>query len=1217
MKRFSLNLLVGIAATAFGTMTVHAAAIPIQPATDITQTEATLTAEFPNASGQNQFQFKEGTLPTVGALSQCALTAWSDPVDITTSSSYGWRVRDVKGWVESAQNVSVGSSSVMTAKVHVYQPTAMTFEWSVDSEENFGILTFAVNSTAIKSISGYVSFTEETYNFTEAGDYTLTWTYKKVQAENVGLSVGMVRNITFNDILPNDWVSIAATANSATLTTLNQNKNYIFRATDGTNYSKILDFSTKPVLITDIKADRITQTTANISYVTDFGKVPVNSKLYVNTIKWANVPFSSSSDKIPLESTIAPEISGSNIRFGGVSTATVSSTFTLSQSSILKFTAKAGSYSNSRYWYLIVYVDGQYETSFSKQSKEISINLKAGEHTVEWRFSRYGSSGTCYAELGDINIKNVIYNKAPKANAVNSDLSYDAVSGTQTLNNLTTNTVYSYYFVVTDPAKEESSSSSSTDTGEIFKSETFSFTTLPILFTQNDVADIKQASATLSGAVDWGDATIVNMWVEYQESGANRWTSANLDVNKDVNTHLTRLKPGTTYYWRICALTNQEEAFTSESKTFRTLTVTALKPVAEEILQHSAKIKGQINFGDAQIYQRGWQYRKGTYGDWTELEDGGDAETFTAELKDLSMYSTYQVRTYVQPAGCDIQYSDILEFMTKTITLEKFEVTTTQQTAHVEAVLAPADIEISGLKAKLLDMGPQHDGADYAVLGEYPVSDNSLDIKDLTPNTDYNIAIYAQYDNEWHLIAEKKIHTADIAAEFNVVTTQTTAKCTIKLDSGDVTVSGLQYMFNGDWMTCTGAVTLTGLTPNSEYSIYFKANVDGTDYVWVKNFNFRTKSLVLSGSSNRQYQTSAFFEGGCNWGDADFVSLVVKVNGVPVTSGIKVSKGSYSGLLTELNINASNTIDVILTTEQGTTSIQRTVKTKALSLTTGDVSDISDRSARFSGIISCDQNSSAEFGFQWKAMTGWLSEPAFTKGVLNEDGTITVGLVNGMLDPNTDYQYRAAVRYKGEYYYNDNDWTTFRTESEFIMYPSTVYTMYRTDRENNCLVLCGYFIPGSEAIAQYGYEYRRVSSPGMMPFITKAASDWTVITTEENMRHTFEPGSLADGSYQVRAFVKTESGNISYGKTLGFSVNGNQFSAVEDITVDSDKAVLNIGKGRFTIHNCESLACQVYSADGRLQASADSLCEGQEFILNANTIYIVILSDGQQFKVKL
>ena len=48
-----------------------------------------------------------------------------------------------------------------------------------------------------------------------------------------------------------------------------------------------------------------------------------------------------------------------------------------------------------------------------------------------------------------------------------------------------------------------------------------------------------------------------------------------------------------------------------------------------------------------------------------------------------------------------------------------------------------------------------------------------------------------------------------------------------------------------------------------------------------------------------------------------------------------------------------------------------------------------------------------------------------------------------------------AVRYKGNIYYASN-WETFRTESEFVYYPASVYTIYRTDRENNCLILCGY-----------------------------------------------------------------------------------------------------------------------------------------------------------------
>ena len=63
-------------------ITQSSAQIVLHEPTDITQTKATLSAEFPEGSTKHGFQYKYGTLPKIDDFSQLALSPTSDPVQI-------------------------------------------------------------------------------------------------------------------------------------------------------------------------------------------------------------------------------------------------------------------------------------------------------------------------------------------------------------------------------------------------------------------------------------------------------------------------------------------------------------------------------------------------------------------------------------------------------------------------------------------------------------------------------------------------------------------------------------------------------------------------------------------------------------------------------------------------------------------------------------------------------------------------------------------------------------------------------------------------------------------------------------------------------------------------------------------------------------------------------------------------------------------------------
>lgn len=694
--------------------------------------------------------------------------------------------------------------------------------------------------------------------------------------------------------------------------------------------------------------------------------------------------------------------------------------------------------------------------------------------------------------------------------------------------------------------------------------------------------------------------------------------------------------------------------------------------------------------------------------------------------KKLDMGATYQARTYVQPAGCDIIYSEMLEFTTlDTYLLSCNSNTHTQTSVTLDASLADTDDDVpinygfeyyiasdgfsenvnsftpsevmdvvvtpndKKLKTVITGLAPQMgirwrayasiDGnktyytssknltwdfagtdrativatvknitqtsislnldatqegdaivsqIEYALANSvqdtqaYSVCENTLTINNLTPNQRYNIRfrglVNGQYcpllkeissDYSWF---EYKTLPINVNVSFSGIT-QTKAKLKISFDSGDAEISDIRYRLNyGEILSYTEEQNLTNLIPGSSYTVTVFAKVNGVESSWAANssnnaFKFTTKSVSTNIYISETYQTAAKISWTSNVGDATLICSGLEFLSESATS----ESESGEHIMTELIPNKSYSCRSYVETVEGGRiySTQKSFTTKAISTTTLPVTNISNRSATMNGTIQCDDMSSAEFGFQWKQMEGWVSDPAFTKGRKLDDGSISVTLVNGMLEPNTDYQYRTAVRYHNEIY-TSNDWKTFRTESEFIYYPATVYTIFRTDRENNALILCGYYIAGSETVTSQGYEYWQVGQQSSRAY---APQNVVTITTDESMQHTFLSGELTNGNYAVRAFVRTDTGDILYGATLGFNVSENGYSGIDTI-VSNDVMVFSDGS-TLKVVNGEKLSCYIYDLRGLLIAHKLNMTEYEEFNLSKNAIYIVKLSNGKVMKL--
>ncbi len=1332
MKHLYLRLLLSLIAV--GTIAQAPAQITLHEATNVTQTKATLSAEFPDLSVEHGFQYKYGTLPEIDDFSRTALAPQSDPISLTPNN---WSARTIKGYVETYS----GEGGTITAKVTLFQPATISFDWSIDAQEGCAFLRFSkdtglgssstggsssISYYEIDRISGDTPFTTYSYNL-DAGTHYLKWEYSQISPSSIGLDIARIKNINIQNSLPGEWKNIVTIDNEFNFSELIPNSNVLFRAydkSDNNNYSEIKYFNTLPVDVESYNVSSITQTTATISRRVGICESKLNKGInYKPVDELSAILISEETDCSGITVSCSPKwrVAGDKLEYNvttesGYAYGQLTLVFEIggekySTSKVEFDVTNTGSYSSGCYFGLFVDGNKKVKKTFHKGSEHYVLELTSGKHTLQWKTQRWNNS----APGGTVSLSNLIIENIVSGTEYNTELtSTDDV----VLSNLKPNHIYiAQSFATPEGANNEPQAWQ----GEC--SEWFRIKTLPVVVTSN-CNDVTQSSFNITGLVDRGDATTQSIGIQYKILSGKEWIDVPIDNSlSEFSVKATRLKPANTYTYRCYAIPTDCDTVYSNIHEIITKAVLAHKPEILHLAQHEATLQGKVIFGDANIYQRGMQFRKKGITEWNEVEDGGNDSIYTLVRKNLEMGVAYEARTYVQPAGCDVIYSDILEFKTLYSYFTACNANnTTQTTATFEATISDVDEDttvdeygfeyyiycdgflenennfvpseiytipvtpdgktikttITGLAPRLflkwrayaivngeksyyagsansewayaatkpatikatatkitptsisLELDATQDGdavisqIEYALANspmdaaEYSICGNNITLTGLLPNSKYNFmfrglvndrycplfdSVYQ--DGSWFTFTTP---AADVDVKI-INVTQTKAEMNIIIDAGEeAEVTDLRYRLSnyGNWTECSEKLSLSGLTPGQKYNVYIGAKINGIEYSW-SGFAFTTGKVSATVYTSDIQQTSARIRWSTFQGDATLISSGVEIG----SDKYEFTDDTREITLTELSPNTSYSVRSYVQTEEGgkVYSQFRTIKTSEIICTTTSATSISNRSATLNGTIDCDTRSSAEFGVQWKKMIGWNSDPAFTKGHKLDDGSISVALVNGMLDPDTDYQYRTAVRYKDKIYYGD--WATFRTEAEYVYYPASVYTIFRTDRENNSLVLCGYYIAGSEAIVSQGYEYWKKNPNAIHPL---AAQSPAIVTTDESMQHVFAPGELPAGDYNVRAFVKTESGETIYGPTLGFTASNAGYSEVEEIPYDMPS--VKVEHSIVKIYNAAGLECYVARINGIVVSSHTIPGDYDEIALSPG-YYIIKLSNGLVEKIRL
>lgn len=490
----------------------------------------------------------------------------------------------------------------------------------------------------------------------------------------------------------------------------------------------------------------------------------------------------------------------------------------------------------------------------------------------------------------------------------------------------------------------------------------------------------------------------------------------------------------------------------------------------------------------------------------------------------------------------------------------------------------------------------------------------------LIQNTDYTYYAVAKTSDGLEYLSDAiTFKTSAVGVKISTSNvTQTTATINVKTDAGTATISKMQYRLdNGEWQNLSSdKITLSDLVPNNSYTVYLQWTVGSSSY---SNYiSFKTSAVSIYPCTLTPKQTSALLKMGIYYtGTTTRTESGIIFGGetYPLTTGETIR---LTGLMPNTKYSYTYFVETI---EDGRVSGTGSFSTTSVTTVTKPATNISNRSATLNGTIECDDYSGADFGFQWKTKQNWTTAPRFTKGRKGDDGTISVSLVNGMLSPDTEYQFRTAVRYgknsdgSDVYYYGE--WRDFRTESEFIVYPATPYTMYRTDSENNRLILCGYYIAGSEDIVSQGYEYwlsgnasNSLASMKDVRFTNDGtANDKQIVTTDESMEGYIDLSTLDDGVYSIRAFVTTTTSTY-YGQQLTFSVG--DASAIDNISESEPTCI--ILKGQIVLKNVKDVNVCIADVNGHTVYNTHCDNAVETFYVQPG-IYIIKLNGTKTIKV--
>lgn len=698
------------------TAVTEAQRVDIGAATNVSQTKATLSAIFAEGSSENGFQFKYGTLTERTGLATTLLTTESDPITLISTGDSEFYWREARGWTENTTGLQAGQYAQISFTANFTEASPLVYEWCTDAENDKCIFELlldgkatGVSAQGLQNTPNRPEFVKTNYTIPE-GEHTIAWRFSKTASTNTGSDLAFLRNVTICNTTPGAWLNRTVTSTPLYVEGLYPQQNYLFRAystLEGKRmYSPIGQMRTANVEIGNVEMTNVTQTSATVTGHFKTGDAPTNKyvRLWQDLSEHWDSGYSTTSIKGSFlkTSSVKPDRIYCDmgqyedyICTSGNQSANI--TFTLDHDGEISFDWEvkgliADADSDKPFASAFVTVDGVETESLSATSNTdfvkgtVRFNLKKGQHTINWAGSfpyRITYPGPSVKNYGEARFSNLHIHSG-------QNIALPKATEEHTFTGLSPNTTY-----VVQTAMEPAPAQIKANGILIFNyntnlevrwpryySDHILVKTKNVIATTKDVTNLRQCSVTLNGYYDGGDASVVAQGFQYKTADAATWSDIPADIPGNASVNLSRLRHNTSYDYRCYIQAQGCDTAFSDIAHFKTKDVVPFPPTAE-CTQHSARLTGTIDFGDAVIYTLGLQHRAAGCTDWTTYEDSGYDSTFMKTIGQLDINAPYEARTYVQPQGGDTIYSEILTYRTKNVAIDIDTITDITYTSAV------------------------------------------------------------------------------------------------------------------------------------------------------------------------------------------------------------------------------------------------------------------------------------------------------------------------------------------------------------------------------------------------------------------------------------------------------------------------------------------------------------------------------------------------------
>ena len=567
-----------------------------------------------------------------------------------------------------------------------------------------------------------------------------------------------------------------------------------------------------------------------------------------------------------------------------------------------------------------------------------------------------------------------------------------------------------------------------------------------ITVTTGEVTEITQTTAKGSGMVTAAEGVTVTerglCWSTQHNPTTQGTHSANGYGVGEFNLTMLELSPGTNYYVRAYAVSATGTEYGAEVS-FTTNSADLPEIVTRQVTSITATTAighGQvISEGTSPVTERGvcWSTEHDPLVSGSHSNAGSGEGSFSVTLSGLTPNATYYLRAYATNAqgtayGAEVS-STALEGQPEVETVSVTDITATTAIGHGQVTAQGG----SAITERGFCWNTEHNPtteSSHITAGE-GMGEFDATINDLTANTKYYLRAYATNAQGTTYGSELEFTTAATKPTVTTGTIEgTTAHGEVTSDGGaSVTERGICWNTaheptisdahgNNGMGTGSFTVELTDLEPGKTYYVRaYAINEVGTTYGnEVTHSTDAVLPTVTTAEVTNITQTTA--RGGSEVTDDGGVSITERgvcwsTNHNPTTSGNHANSGTGTGGFTidmsGLTANTTYYVRAYAKNSKGTAygsevSFKTSQNLSAPTVTTGNVTDITQTSAKCSGNVTADGGASVtERGICWST-----SHNPTTNGSHANSGTGTGNFTCNMtgLTAGTTYYVRAYAK---------------------------------------------------------------------------------------------------------------------------------------------------------------------------------------------------------------